>query len=132
MQTLQTNAALNENAPDNGLDNALVPETVNSSTDVVQVPVVPIEVTSTLSLSLEDATGFDKDGDAFQETLKESIADVLGPGVSVSDVEITTTSINSTTEPAEVEAQVTIKNVLIAEEAQRIADLLDASVTTAP
>ena len=43
------NAALKENAPDNGLDNALVPETVDSSTDVVQVPVVPIEVKSTLT-----------------------------------------------------------------------------------
>ncbi len=49
------NAALKENAPDNGLDNALVPETVDSSTDVVQVPVVPIEVKSTLILSLEVA-----------------------------------------------------------------------------
>ena len=43
------NAALKENALDNGLDNALVPETVDSSTDVVQVPVVPIEVKSTLT-----------------------------------------------------------------------------------
>ncbi len=67
------NAALNENAPDNGLDNALVPETVDSSTDVVQVPVVPIEVRSTLTLALDDAMGFDKDSDAFQDTLKESI-----------------------------------------------------------
>ncbi len=62
------NAALKENAPDNGLDNALVPETLDSSTDVVQVPVVPIEAKSTWTLSLEDATGFDKDGDAFQDT----------------------------------------------------------------
>ena len=76
----------------------------------MQVPVVPIAAKLTLTLSLEDATGFDKDGDAFQETLKESIADVLGPGVDVSDVEITTTSINSTTGPAEVEVQVTINN----------------------
>ena len=79
------NDALKEYAPGNGSDDALVPETVDSSTDVVQVPVVPIEVTSTLILSLEDATGFDKDGDSFQDTLKESIADVLGPGVGVSE-----------------------------------------------
>ena len=111
-----------------GVDNAFVPETVDSSTDVAQVPVVPIEVKSTLTLTLEDATGFDKDGDAFKDTLKESIAEVLGSGVSVSDVEITTTSINSTTGPAEVVVQVTIKNVETAEEAQRLADLLDASV----
>ncbi len=78
------NAALEANAPDNGLDAALVPEPADSSTVVVPEPAVPIEVKSTLTLSLEDATGFDKDGDAFQETLKESIADVLGPGVSVS------------------------------------------------
>ncbi len=61
--------------------------------------------------------------------VKASIADVLGPGVSVSDVEITATSINSTTGPAEVEVQETIKNVGTAEEAQGIADGLDASVT---
>ncbi len=61
------------------MDNAFVSETVDSSTDVTQVPVVPIEAKSMSTLSLEDATGFDKDGDAFQETLKGSIADVLGP-----------------------------------------------------
>ena len=61
--------------------------------------------------------------------VKASIADVLGPVVSVSDVEIITTSINSTTGPAEVEVQVTIKNVETAEEQERSADLLDASVT---
>ena len=65
----------------------------SDSTDVVGVP-APIEVKSTLTLTSEDATGFDKDGDASQDTLKESVAvsvinkapddDLQAPGESAS------------------------------------------------
>ncbi len=57
--------ALNENAPGNGLDDAFVPETVGvkeeSIADVRGSDVGPMSTTSTL----EDGTGSDKDGDAF-------------------------------------------------------------------
>jgi hypothetical protein len=44
----------------------------SSCTDIVQVPSVPTEVKSALTSTLEDGMGFHKDGDAFQDTLKES------------------------------------------------------------